>query len=120
MSEVATPNAGDRSFDLSLRLLTVLVLIALAGSVSFLAYRLLAPRFSQNDNERVTTTTSRPPVAPATTVAGPAHGDEVLMDPGRVFRCEEQGRVSFSDQACPNSTPTDDAAGRSRPARGAH
>jgi len=122
MSEIATPNAGDRSFDLSLRLLTVLVLIALAGSVSFLAYRWLAPRFSQNDNGRVSTTASHPPDTPATTVDGPAKGDQVLMDPGRVFRCEEQGRVSFSDQACPNGAPPGDpaAAARSRAARGAH
>jgi len=120
MSEFATPNAGDRSFDLSLRLLTVLVLIALAGSVSFLAYRWFAPRFLHGDNERVTATTSRPPEAPPAAVAGPAKGDEILMDPRRYFRCEEQGRVSYSDQACPNGTPAGEATGQPRPPRGAH
>jgi len=102
MTDVATPSADDRSFDLSLRLLTALILVTLVGSVSFLAYRWLAPRFAQTGNEPVATKVAPPPDAPAPAVAGSTHRDQVLMDPGRVFRCEEQGRVSFSDQACPN------------------
>jgi hypothetical protein len=109
MTESTTPDSGDRSFDLSLRLLTILVAIALAGSISLLAYRWLAPRFLQDDAGPVAARTSEPRPAPASDVAGPAHGDEVLMDPGRVFRCEEQGRVSFSDHACTNSPAGGDA-----------
>lgn len=118
MTELATPSADDRSFDLSLRLLTALILVTLAGSVSFLAYRWLAPRFTQADNGPVATKVAPPPDAPAPAVAGSTHRDQVLMDPGRVFRCEEQGRVSFSDQACPSGPPSGAAASsaRSRPA----
>ena len=105
MSNVAAPNTSDHSFDLSLRLLTALVLVTLAGSVSFLAYRWLAPRFSQISNEPVAAKISAPTTAPPAKVDGAGHGDQVLMDPGRVFRCEEQGRVLFSDQACPNAAP---------------
>jgi hypothetical protein len=97
----ADATTGDRSFDFSLRMLTVLVLVALAGSVGLLAYRWVAPQFAQFDSGPPTVTTARPKLAPAKSTAGPAHGDEVLMDPGHVFRCEEQGRVTFSDRACP-------------------
>ncbi len=98
-------STGDRSFDLSLRLLTILVLIALTASVSLLGYRWLAPRFSHDDGGPLNARSSRPPPAPAGDDRGPSAGDQVLMAPGRVFRCEEQGRVSFSDQACPERGP---------------
>jgi len=96
----ASSLGADRGFDLSLRLLTILVLIALAGSVGLLAYRWLAPRFSENDREPLSSQTNPPAPAVSPADSGPSHGEEVLMDPGRVFRCEEQGRVSFSDHAC--------------------
>jgi len=105
MPNTAPPHTADRSFDLSLRLLTALVVIALGGSVSFLAYRWLGPRFSQIDSGTIATKIAPRPDAPTATVSGATHGDEVLMDPRRVFRCEEQGRVSFSDQACPSAAP---------------
>jgi len=115
MTELATPSTDDRSFDLSLRLLTVLILVTLAGSVSFLAYRWLAPRFAQTDSEPIQTKVAPPPDAPAPTAAGSTHRDQVLMDPGRVFRCVEQGQVSFSDQACPNGPTPGGTAPSARP-----
>ncbi|HYA66375.1 MAG TPA: hypothetical protein VEE84_06785 [Burkholderiaceae bacterium] len=121
MSELVTPNSGDRSFDLSLRLLTALVLVTLAGSVSFLAYRFLAPRFSQIGSTSVTNKISQPPSAPAASVDTSSRGDQVLMDPGRVFRCEEQGRVSFSDQACPSAPSSENSvSAHSRPPASGH
>jgi hypothetical protein len=92
--------ASDRSFEFSLRLLTVVVLVALVGSTGLLAYRVIAPRFSEPGSGPVKFTSARPKPAPSADNAGPAKGDEVLMDPGHVFRCEEQGRVTFSDRAC--------------------
>ena len=96
---------ADSSFDLSLRLLTALVMFALVGSVSLLAYRWIEQNRRNSD--------AVPPPASATAPApvahapdqGPTHRDEVLMDPGRVFKCEEQGRVTFSDQACTGAAP---------------
>jgi len=122
MSDVTTPSAADRSFDLSLRLLTALVLAALAGSVSFLAYRWLAPRLSQTDSAAATMKIAPRPAAPVASEAGSTRGDQVLMDPGRVFRCEEQGRVSFSDQACANGAPPGAGSGpaHTKPAPAAH
>ena len=116
MPEIATGNTGDRSFDLSLRLLTALVIVALVGSVGLLAYRWIAPSLSQGGSGPITTNARHPPTAPATAVTGPAQGDQVLMDPGRVFRCEDQGRVSFSDRACPSGTAgADTPTARSHP-----
>jgi hypothetical protein len=107
---------GDRSFDFSLRMLTVLVLVALAGSIGLLAYRWLAPQLAQFQRGPVPITTALPKPPPAKTGAGPAKGDEVLMDPRHVFRCEEQGRVTFSDRACPG----EGAAGRPAPPAPGH
>jgi hypothetical protein len=115
MTDLAPRNPSDRSFDLSLRLLTTLVVIALTGSVSLLAYRFIAPRLSRGDSGPVTAQPNPPMPPPAESATGPAKGDEVLMDPGRVFRCEDQGRVSFSDHACTSST-----AATRPPASGPH
>jgi hypothetical protein len=93
-------DASDRSFDLSLRLLTALVIAALIGSLSLLAYRWLAPRFISDGASPIATQSARPAVAKPPVDADASHRDQVLMDPGRVFRCEDQGRISFSDEAC--------------------
>jgi len=109
-------NPADDSLDLSLRLLTALVIIALMGSVSLLAYRWIAPRLARDDNGPVVRSPS-PQAAPAVNPAqGPVKGDEVLMDPGHVFRCEVQGRVTFSDQTCPGGA-TAAPGGNAPPAR---
>jgi hypothetical protein len=110
LSAEASATTGDRSYDFSLRTLTVLVLVALVGSVALLAYRWVAPQLAEFENGPVTVTTAQPKPAPAKASAGPAHSDEVLMDPGHVFRCEEQGRVTFSDRACTDSTGAKRAA----------
>src|SRR6266853_5662362 len=92
--------ASDRYFDLSLRLLTIFVLVSLVCCVGFLSYRWLAPRWL---SEPATPVESRGSivVAPApASKAAPAPPGEILMDPHKTFRCVEQGRVSFSDRAC--------------------
>jgi len=95
---------ADDSFELSLRLLTALVVVALIGSLGLLGYRWIAPRLERGDTSPLTTRLSRPPAPAVETDHSPSHGDEVLMDPGRVFRCvDPTGRVSFSDQACPGT-----------------
>jgi hypothetical protein len=99
------PAEGEKGFEFSLNLLTAVVLVALAASIVTLAYRIIAPRFSEPDSGPVRVTVARPKPAPAADPKGPEKGDEVLMDPGHVFRCEEQGRVTFSDRACPSAAP---------------
>jgi hypothetical protein len=92
--------AADSSFDLSLRFLTGLVMVALAASVSLLVYRWIAPRLEAGNAGPIPASANHPTPAAAAPDQAPPHRDEVLMDPGRVFKCEEQGRVTFSDQAC--------------------
>jgi hypothetical protein len=92
--------ASDRYFDLSLRLLTIFVLVSLVCCVAFLTYRWVAPHLLKRPAAPVE---ARGPVlmspAPAAQTA-PAPADEVLMDPRKTFRCVEQGKVTFSDRAC--------------------
>lgn len=92
--------AGDRSLDQSLRLLTALVTVALVASVSLLLYRWIAPQLDQGDSGPVAVRTAPPQPAPKAARDEAPRGDQVLMDPRHVFRCDDQGQVSFSDQAC--------------------
>jgi len=91
---------SDRYFDLSLRLLTIFVMVSLICCVTFLAYNYLEPKL-----HRVAPMESslQAPVLPAPApapIAKPAPADEVLMDPRKTFQCVDKGRVSFSDRAC--------------------
>jgi hypothetical protein len=95
-----TNPASDRYFDLSLRLLTIFVLVSLACCVAFLSYRWLYPHFHKAPAAPIEPRGSII-VSPApASAAKPAPADEVLMDPHKAFRCIEQGRVTFSDRAC--------------------
>ena len=92
--------SSDRYFDLSLRLLTIFVLVSLVACVAFLSYRWIYPRLHGEEETRVEA--HRPAVvspAPAAEVV-PAPTDQILMDPRKTFRCDEKGRVTFSDRAC--------------------
>jgi hypothetical protein len=111
---------SDRYFDLSLRLLTIFVLVSLVACVAFLSYRWLYPRFQSAPAAPVG---PRDPVvvSPAPVPeAAPAKTDQILMDPRKAFRCTEQGRVTFSDRACdsgsekilPLNPPQPPASGR--------
>jgi hypothetical protein len=116
--EEANPNS-DRYFDLSLRLLTIFVLVSLFCCVGFLAYRWIEPRWHRNVTAPIEArTTSPPPPAPAAQTA-PRPADQVLMDPRKTFKCEERGKaVTFSDRPCDSGSiqilplnPTQPAAG---------
>jgi hypothetical protein len=108
--------AADSGFDLSLRLLTYLVTVALAGSVGLLIYRWIAPHLDEGNAGPTPASASRPAPAATAPDQAPQHRDEVLMDPGRVFKCEEQGRVTFSDQACVGGAPAPRAGTGASPA----
>jgi hypothetical protein len=92
-------SSADRLYDLSLRILMVVVSVGLVASVAFLTYRWLAPpRPVQADVPVVEVG-----VKPAQTVtpsATPAPKGEVLMNPGQIFKCEVNGRITFSEQPC--------------------
>jgi hypothetical protein len=96
----ALVTAGDRSFDFSLRVLTVLVLVGLVGSVSLLVYRWIEPRIAQQaDAPKVAPDNApRPPPQKASTEPAPAK--EVMRDPRKVFKCIDGNRMIVQDYAC--------------------
>jgi hypothetical protein len=98
--EEANPNS-DRYFDLSLRLLTIFVLVSLVCCVAFLTYRWVGPRWHRAPDPPMQPHAPITPSPAPTVQAAPPPADQILMDPRKTFRCEERGKaVSFSDHPC--------------------
>lgn len=111
----ADDSSADRLYDLSLRILMVVVSVGLVASVAFLTYRWLAPpRPVQTDvpvvEIGVKATQSTAPVAT------PAPKGEVLMNPGQIFKCDVNGRITFSELPCPAAASAEKAAPAAKPA----
>ena len=96
----ADNSSADRLYDLSLRILMVVVSVGLVASVAFLTYRWLAPP-RQIQNEVPVIPVGVKPAQAATPAAPPAPKGEVLMNPGQIFKCDVNGRITFSEQPCP-------------------
>lgn len=94
---------ADRLYDLSLRILMVVVSVGLVASVAFLTYRWLAPPRPVQTEVPVVEVGIKPAQA-ATPAAPPAPKGEVLMNPGQIFKCEVNGRITFSEQPCSAAT----------------
>ncbi len=90
---------ADRFYDLSLRILMVVVSVGLVGSVAFLTYRWVAPPRPAPTHVPLFEVGTKPLPA-ATPSAPPAPKGEVLMAPGQIFKCEVDGRITFSEQPC--------------------
>jgi hypothetical protein len=93
----ADDSSADRLYDLSLRILMVVVSVGLVASVAFLTYRWLAPPRPIQTDVPVVEIGVRPAQA-ATPAAPAAPKGEVLMNPGQIFKCDVNGRVPFSEQ----------------------
>ena len=93
----------ERMHDVALRVLTVLVVVTLVACVGFLTWRWLNPPTAPSESVALQPVEPRPqPVAPpAAPVAAAA--PQVLLAPGHMYRCERNGRVTFSDQPCDGS-----------------
>ena len=95
----ARPNA-ERLYDLSLRVLMAIVIATLIGCVVFLAWRWLNPAPAPSSVVPLTAV-ERPPAEPARPdEVAPTANAQVLLRPGQMYRCERNGRVTFSDQPC--------------------
>jgi hypothetical protein len=88
--------------DLTLRTLSVVVAVSLVVCLAFLAYRWLEPV-----EPVVPATHAQPPALrmtsepPKPAVERPSEQTEVvLLNPGRIYRCEQAGRVVYSDRPC--------------------
>lgn len=93
---------GDNFVDLSLRILTVVILTVLFFALGLLIWRFLSPPPASVKTVPLVDVAPKPtataePAAPA----APAKG-EVLLDPGKVYRCVVNGRTTFSERPCPN------------------
>ena len=94
-------SAGDRFYDFSLRVLMGFVTLVLLGCIGFLAFRWLQPPAATDPGIPLVHVEVKPPAAPAAAPPAPEPKAEVLLAPGKIFRCELKGRVTFSDQPCP-------------------
>jgi hypothetical protein len=94
-------STGDRFYDLSLRILMGFVTIVLIGCVGFLAFRWLQPQAATDAGIPLVQVEVKPRVEPAAAAPAPEPKAQVLLAPGKIFRCELKGRVTFSDQLCP-------------------
>jgi len=112
-------SGSDRLHEFSLRVLTVIVVVAMVASALLLLWRALEPK--ERSVGQPWSSMTLPPAAPAPAAAQPAPAiapEKVLMSPEHVFRCDSHGRVSFSDRACesgaeqvmPMTTPRSGAA----------
>jgi hypothetical protein len=97
--EAADNSSADRLYDLSLRILMVVVSVGLVASVAFLTYRWLAPPRPVQSEVPVVEIGVKPSQT-TTPAATPAPKGEVLMNPGQIFKCEVNGRITFSEQPC--------------------
>lgn len=94
---------GDGFVDLSLRILTIVIVAVLLFSLGLLLWRVLSPPQPGVANVPVidvapkATSASEPVTAPTPPKA------EVLLDPGKVYRCVVNGRTTFSERPCPAS-----------------
>jgi hypothetical protein len=88
--------------DLSLRILTVIVFVTILGCAAFLAWRSWrGPPPVVVDAVPVSLAESLPVRGPEPSQSRELPAPEILMSPDKVFRCEQKGRVVYSDQACP-------------------
>lgn len=94
-----TPPSGDRLYDLSLHILMAVVSVGLVASVAFLTYRWLIPPRASEVTVPLVEVGVKPAQASIPAPAAPPKG-EVLMNPGKIFKCEVDGRVIFSELAC--------------------
>lgn len=95
-------STADRFYDFSLRVLMVVVTLVLIGCIVFLAYRWLHPQAATEQGIALVQVEVKPAPQSTAPVQVPATNPaEVLLAPGKIFRCDIAGRVSFSDRPCP-------------------
>jgi hypothetical protein len=107
-------STGDRFYDLSLRILMGFVTIVLIGCVGFLAFRWLQPQAATDVGIPLVQVEVKPRVEPAAAAPAPEPKAQVLLAPGKIFRCELNGRVTFSDQLCPEGATQTTVDAKSR------
>jgi len=99
--------AADRGFDFSLRVLTGLVVLGLLGSTGWLGYHWFGHPRAAPGSTATESKAERIDLAPTPANAEGSPGNEILMSPGKVFRCKgraDNDPTIFSDRQCPPGT----------------
>lgn len=91
---------GDRYFNLTLRILTLAVMATLMGCVVWLMHRWIQPAQADTSYIEAVQAPQPPVAAPLPVQAPPVAIAQVLQAPGLIFKCERNGRISYSDQPC--------------------
>jgi hypothetical protein len=95
---------GDRFYDFSLRLLMLALGAALIGCLVWLAWRWSHPPAGNATVVPVTQVSPKVEPAPVKDAAGRDTPQQVLLAPGQVFKCQNGGKVTFTDRPCPTET----------------
>jgi hypothetical protein len=100
---LACMSRSDRYFELTLRILMLCVAAALLGCVALLGYRWVQPARADTSLVQLV---QAPLPAVAVPLPAPVESSQaqVLRVPGSIFRCTVEGRVTFSDQPCRETT----------------
>ena len=96
----------DRFVDLSLRILTGLIMAALVFALGLLAWRFLAEPEPATPAVPLVEVAPKPEATAEPAKPAPPAKDEVLLKPGQVYRCVVNGRTTFSDRPCPEGATT--------------
>jgi hypothetical protein len=88
--------------DFTLRTLSVLVVTSLIVCLAFLAFRWFWLRPAERIEVALTPAVVPPPALQRVPVAmpAPARPAEVLMNPGYAYRCNQGGKVVYSERPC--------------------
>lgn len=97
----------DRIDDLTLRLLTLLVLVVLGTCVGMLTWRWMQPAPADVALVKLTPLPPAPASAPARLPSSANEPVQVLLVPGKINRCLVDGQWTFTDQPCRDGKQVD-------------
>lgn len=90
----------ERVDEFSLRVLMAVIIVTLIACVAFLTWRWISPVPVPSSLVPLTAVERPAATQPQPLEPAPTASAEVLLKPGQMYRCERNGRVTFSDHPC--------------------
>lgn len=100
---------SDSFLDLSLRILTGVIVAVLAVALVMLIWNFFSPRLPVDAPVPVVEIAPKPAAPPEQAPSAAPTKGEVLLNPGQVYKCVINGRTTFSERPCPEGSKTDSA-----------